>query len=160
GTAVGKPLVHRGPVLAVALDRDGKHALTGSADGTAGLWRAADGEPIREPLVHPDAVTAVAFVGPRDETVLTVCKDGAVRLWAAAAAGARAPPLAHGGEVRCWALAPGGRSLLTGADRTARHWHVPAELRGEAGHVRLWVEVLTRLHLDGEVPRDLDDEAW
>jgi WD40 repeat protein len=156
----GKPLVHAGGILAVALRRDGKLALTGSADGTARLWDAVTGRLSQEPLNHPAAVTAVAF-GPEDGTLLTVCKDGSVRLWDAVTARQLGPPLAHGGEVRCWAFAPDGRSLLTGsADRTARQWHVAAPLHGSVEHVVLWVQVLTRLQLDDQVPRELDDETW
>jgi WD40 repeat protein len=152
--------VHHGPILAVALRRDGKLALTGSADGTARMWDTITGEPYQEPLNHPDAVTAVAF-GPGDGTLLTVCKDGAVRLWDAVTARPLGPPLAHNGEVRCWAFAPDGRSLLTGgSDRTARQWHIAAPLGGPVERAVLWAQVLTRMQLDDQVSRELDDETW
>jgi WD40 repeat protein len=150
----------RRQALAVALSRNGQLALTGSADGTAQLWETAGGRPFKDPLNHPGAVTAVAF-GPGDGTVLTVCKDGTIRLWDVPTTRQLGPPLAHGGAVRCCAFAPDGGSLLTGgADGTARRWHVAAPLPGRVEHVKLWVEVLTRLHLDDAVPRELDDETW
>jgi hypothetical protein len=93
--------------------------------------------------------------------LLTACRDGTVRLWDAATARQLGPPVAHAGEVRCWAVAPDGRALLTGgADGTVRRWRVEAPLPGRVEQVVLWAEVLTRLRLDDQVPRELDDEAW
>jgi WD40 repeat protein len=37
-THLGTPLLHDGPVFAVAFSPDGKTVLTGSADNTARLW--------------------------------------------------------------------------------------------------------------------------
>jgi WD40 repeat protein len=105
-------------------------------------------------------VTGVAF-NPDGTTLLTVCKDASVRLWDVATARQLGLPMPHSGTVRCWAFGPDGRSALTGADRVARVWHLSQPLTGEAEHVVMWAQVVSRRVLDAHgVVRELDEQSW
>ena len=108
--------------MAVAFSPDGKTVLTGSDDGTARLWSAADGTPIGQPLKHQGAVVAVAF-SPDGKTILTGGADGTARLWSAADGTPIGRPLKHQGAVKAVAFSPDGKAVLTGGDDgTARLW--------------------------------------
>jgi WD40 repeat protein/tetratricopeptide (TPR) repeat protein/serine/threonine protein kinase len=140
GTAIGPPLVHQGPVRAVAFSPDGKTFLTGSDDQTARLWYVVPGnrpktQPAGSPLRHPAAVLAVAF-SPDGCTVLTGCQDGAARLWRVGKV--RSPsssnprpvgkPLGHPGPVTAVAFTSDGRTLLTATSSPEK----------KTGEVRAW----------------------
>src|SRR5207237_1149031 len=80
GKPLGPPLVHQGPVVAVAFCPDGKTVLTGSRDATARLWDALTGKPLGTPFAHQNWVVSVA-VRPDGKTVLTGSEDKTARLW-------------------------------------------------------------------------------
>jgi WD40 repeat protein len=67
---------HRAAVRAVAFQ--GADPLTASADGTTRRWDAGTGLPIGPPLMHADAVTALAARGP---LAATGGRDRVVRVW-------------------------------------------------------------------------------
>ena len=67
---------HRAAVRAAAFH--GVDLLTASADGTARRWDAATGLPLGPPLVHADAIAALATRGP---LVATGGRDRTVRVW-------------------------------------------------------------------------------
>ncbi len=52
---------HTRGIISVAFAPDGKHVLTGSADGTAILWEAATGKQVHHLKVGPHGVGSVAF---------------------------------------------------------------------------------------------------
>ena len=52
GKPIAAPMLHRGPVRAVAFSADGRACLTGSDGGEARLWDAATGKPIAAPMIH------------------------------------------------------------------------------------------------------------
>ena len=101
-THLGTPVLHDGPVRAVAFSPDGKTLLTGSLDKTARLWNAASGEPRGKIMKHFGMVKVVAF-SPDGKMALTVSHGGPnndlVRLF-------MRPPASHFG--RC-ILRPGLR---------------------------------------------------
>jgi WD40 repeat protein len=131
---------HQGQVNAVAFSPDGKTLLTGSRDGTARLWLAANGQPIGQGLRHQGWVGAVAF-SPDGRAVVTGSKDGTARLWRAATGRQIGPALRHWGEVLAVAFGPDGRAVLTGsADGTARLWRAETgQPIGPALRHRGWV---------------------
>jgi hypothetical protein len=76
---------HIGPVLAIAVTRDGEIALTAGADHTARLWRVSTGTEIFALPPHPTAILDAAMT-PDGQFALTVTRgkantNGAVRLW-------------------------------------------------------------------------------
>src|SRR5205085_1311157 len=95
GKPIGPVLAHRGPVMAVAFNADGRLALTGgivlgnsaSPDwhGEARLWRTAPddprvGEQLGPILEHPAPVWSLAF-SPSGQCALTGAEDARLRLW-------------------------------------------------------------------------------
>ena len=62
GAALGPAMSQQGQVMAVAFSPDGKFVLTAGNDGTARLWKTADGTPAQAPWKYDGvAVAAVAF---------------------------------------------------------------------------------------------------
>ena len=68
-----------GPIYAARLLPDGRHVVTGSADGTVGLWDPPTGAPQRVVARHDDRVFAVRVTAD-GHTVVSGGRDGAVRL--------------------------------------------------------------------------------
>jgi WD40 repeat protein len=72
---------HDGPVTAVAMTRDGKWVVTGSADKTARVWSMPDGKEVAVLKGHTGAVTAVAFRGYYGDRIATGSADKTVKVW-------------------------------------------------------------------------------
>jgi len=109
-------------VHATAFSPDGKHGLTGGAQGTVRLWDLAGGKEIRKFTGHKSDVIAVAM-SPDAKQVLTSSFDRTARLWDAAT-GAQVHTLAgHRSTVRSVAFVPGKeRAITAGEDGTLRLW--------------------------------------
>jgi hypothetical protein len=116
-----RTLPHPGDVCTVAFSPDGGTVLTGGEDGTARLWRVADGEPRGEPLRHHDWVLGAAF-SPDGRTILTGCLDKTAQRWDADTGGSRGDPFLHQAWVRAVAFSPDGQVLLTGGGNTVQLW--------------------------------------
>ncbi len=67
-------------VRALSFSHSEDLVVTGSRDGTVGLWNTVDGQARQRFRGHRGAVYAVAF-SPDDVFVLTGGRDGTVRLW-------------------------------------------------------------------------------
>jgi len=70
---------HEEPLTTLSLSRNGDLALTTSLDGTARLWRLASGESLE--LGQPQPELASACFSPNDKMIVTVTRDGVVRVW-------------------------------------------------------------------------------
>jgi WD40 repeat protein len=128
-TTTGQPitgaLTHDGPVYCVGFGPDGRHAITGSTDGTARVWDLT-GQPVGRPLRHKGQILAVAL-SPDGRAALTGGKDNTARIWDVETGEPLGPPLAHPLEVWGAAFSPDGRLAATCChDGQARLWWVAA----------------------------------
>jgi WD40 repeat protein len=117
---------------------------TASYDHMVRLWDPAAGQPVGDPLLHNDQVTAVAFGRlPDGRTMLatgTGVWDKTVRLWDPATGQLAGPPLTgHTSEVTAVAFGqlPDGRTLLATAssDKAVRLWEIGSNLHARQRHV-------------------------
>jgi WD40 repeat protein len=129
--------------------------VTGDDDGTARVWRLADGTPVGEPITgHGSGVTAVAVAALADGTPVIVSSgggDGTVRVWRLADGTPVGEPITgHRSGVTAvavGALADGTPVIVTGGyDGTVRVWrladgtplvpplHLPEGVRSVALH--------------------------
>ncbi|KFA90687.1 hypothetical protein, partial [Archangium violaceum] len=131
---------HEGRVELAAFGADGERVLTGSADGTARVWRA-DGA--GEPVVlsgHEGGVWS-AELSADGARVLTTSQEGRVRVWRADGAGE--PVVLAAYEERVWPteFSPDGQRVLSvSEDGTVRVGLAdgtgePVMLRGHGGRV-------------------------
>src|SRR5262249_6390054 len=141
--------------------RDGHMLLTGSEDRTARLWRAATGEAVGAPLVHPGSVLAVAF-GAEDRLVLTGGQDKRARAWDRGSGRPAGLAFRHPRPVRAVAFRPDGKVVLTGCeDSRARFWPVPEPVTGAVGQLALRASVLVGMERDAKgAVRALDATEW
>lgn len=71
---------HTAPVLSADWHPKTDYIVSGSGDGTARIWHAADGRLVAS-LAHPGEVTAVAW-SPDGSLLLTGCaEDSSIRVW-------------------------------------------------------------------------------
>ncbi len=110
-----------GPVYAVRFMPDGRHVVSGSADGILRLWDVTDGKLQRSYPVHHEPVFAIrasvdgrsVVSGSRDGVVaLTTLADGQSRVVMAAAAGVSAVELSPSGALLAVALRDGTTRVL------------------------------------------------
>jgi WD40 repeat protein len=128
-------LPHGDIVFSAAFSPDGKHVVTGSADGMARIWRT-DG--IGEPILlkgHQNRVFNVAF-SPDGKQIVTASWDGTARVWNADGSGEPVILRGHQEMVVAAAFSRDGKHIVTSSmDRTARIWSTdgagqPVVLRG------------------------------
>src|SRR4029079_9358640 len=109
-------------VTAGAFSRNSSRVLTASADGTARIWRTADGAPLAT-FTHGAPVNA-ADLSRDGHYVVTAGRDGSAFLWDAAS-GKRLRRFAQGSEGTDARFSPDSKLVVTGgADGTAATWRV------------------------------------
>jgi WD40 repeat protein/serine/threonine protein kinase/tetratricopeptide (TPR) repeat protein len=87
-------LDHRGSVTAASYSRDGKLALTASADGSARVWEL-DGGTTRALFTRHAAPIRFAGFSDDGEAALSASEDGVIWTWATASGSPRASFLGH-----------------------------------------------------------------
>jgi WD40 repeat protein len=113
--------------------------LTSSLDGTARLWRAADGKPLRT-FAHGAPVQAAAL-SPNARLVATGAADGSVKLWDARTGALLRTLDGNAGGVTKLAFDPASELLASGgADSAVKLWRVADgrllhTLQGQTGTV-------------------------
>ena len=110
------------PVASATLSPDGAAALATHADGSATLWRTADGGQIATLKGHSKPIMSSAFSADSSR-VVTGSRDGTARIWDASDGRPVATLDGHGGMVSSVAMHPGGRRVATGCfDNIVRVW--------------------------------------
>jgi WD40 repeat protein/tRNA A-37 threonylcarbamoyl transferase component Bud32 len=131
---------HMGPVDAVALSPDGRHALSGSGppggDRALRLWDLETGQMVCQFGTATTEILAVAFA-PDGRVALSAGSDKVLHLWDVETGQEVRKLEGHRGAVYAVAFSPDGRLALSGsADRTVRLWDVETgkEVRTLEGH--------------------------
>ena len=106
---------HRGAVYSAAYSSDGRLLVTASADGTARIWSADNGRPVRTIRPRAGIVTSADF--SRDgRRLVTTTGHGAVDIWDPATGRRLASPRAPPGKIRAATFSRDGALLVTGGD--------------------------------------------
>jgi WD40 repeat protein len=134
---------HAGPVSAIVLCKDGKHAVTASADGTLREWDLDDGECLRtlgstarKALREPLNAVALSADGRR---AVAASGDGTFRVWDLEGGASPQPLEGHDGQVSDLALDPdSNRAVSASHDGTLKVWNpeTGACLRTIEGHTK------------------------
>jgi WD40 repeat protein len=103
---------------------DGRLVVTASSDGTAVIWRVADGRRLFVLSGHSGNIVKAAF-SPNGRLVATASTDGTARIWNART-GQSGPVLAgHSDALTAIAFSPDSTRLATTSlDRDGRVWNV------------------------------------
>ena len=113
---------HSGRVGAIAFSPDGALFATGSTDGTARVWKVADGELVTILPGHENYVNGVEF-RPDGKLVATASRDRRVRIFDALSPTLRATLAGHTEPVTDLAWSRDGTKLVTAStDGTVRTW--------------------------------------
>ncbi|MGE3166603.1 MAG: WD40 repeat domain-containing serine/threonine protein kinase [Planctomycetota bacterium] len=128
---------HTGLPHSVRFDPSGSTLVSGSDDGTARVWRVADGACLAVLRGHEGAVLSAVF-SPDGQRVLTASRDQTARIWSLD--GTLVLTLnGHSGVV--WSAefsADGTRVATSSFDRTARLWWASPETLLDAVRGRLF----------------------
>lgn len=133
----GKPIKtftgHSAAINALALSKDGKFLVSGSADKTVKLWEVATGRVRKTFVGHTGSVSGVA-IAPDTRWIVSGSEDRTIRFWDVAA-GKERQNLGHGDRVKRIALAPDGSWISsTCYDHTVRLWPIED---GKAGTLQI-----------------------
>ncbi|TDD79865.1 protein kinase [Actinomadura rubrisoli] len=112
-----------GWLSAAAVTPDGRHALSGSADGVLRWWDLTTGECVRALTGHTEQVRSVA-VTPDGRHALSGAEDGTIRWWDLRKGRCLHTLTGHKDAVLSVALTPDGRYAMSGGggDGTVRLW--------------------------------------
>jgi RNA polymerase sigma factor (sigma-70 family) len=127
-TATGKPLVrHLGPQQGIAqlvFSPDSQRVATASWETAVHLWEAATGKLLHHwPLLGP-----LAFTPDGQSLICGGWADGKVRFLDLATGKETRQFSAHGDGIRCLALAPDGKTLVSaGGDNLVRLWDLATD---------------------------------
>lgn len=80
GEAIGAPLAHDGPVLALAFHPNGTRLATGGRDGIIRIWNLETHEELLRLEGHTAYVHALVWID-EGRTLLSASGDGTVRRW-------------------------------------------------------------------------------
>jgi len=104
---------HGGPVRALAISPDGKHAVSGSFDTSAIRWSLERNVAEQVMRFHDDAVNAVVWL--KDGRIVTAGADAHIAIWTP---GRQQPDRilnGHTGPIVGLAVSPDGKTLASAA---------------------------------------------
>ena len=140
GQLTGRLLNHPGPVV--------QRLLADAHAWARGPWLCprrqsltAPGGPLRQTLLHPDEVTALA-VASQGDRLITGSADGGARIWNLTTGACEHQLAGHGDRIFTAVISADGARAVTGAaDRMGRVWNLISgrcehELIGHSGYVR------------------------
>jgi WD40 repeat protein len=147
---------HKGGVLGVAWNGDGRFLVSGGIDRTAVVWDAGSGVALRTLTGHTDPVTAVAWV---DGRLATASLDRTARLWDAETGRELAVYAGHTAPVVAASLSGDGTRLATASwDGTVRIWDREGRPRRQfLGHTA-WPRAVS-ISRDGRLLASCGDDA-
>jgi hypothetical protein len=120
---------HTDAVMAVAVVRDGRYAVSGSRDGTLKVWDLEQGEAIQTLEGHSGAVMAVALT-PDGQRAVSGSGDKTLMVWDLERGETLHTLTGHTKAVRAVAVTPDGRHAVSGStDASLRLWDLE---RGES----------------------------
>src|SRR5262249_32797281 len=115
---------HTGGVMAVALSRDGKHALSGGFDMTVRLWEVSSGKTLR--VCNTGTWIKGLGFAPDGRRFLSAGHDGVLRLWDSSTGKEVHRGEGHRGVIWGAVFLPSGRGALTVSnDQTMCLWRLP-----------------------------------
>jgi cytochrome c len=138
GAAQAQLRGHGGPVRAVAVSADGKHALSGSFDTSAISWLIERDVAEQVMRFHDGAVNAVGYLP--DGRMVTAGVDAHIAIWTPGKQEPDAVLDGHSGPIASIAVSPDGTMLASASwDRTVRLWPLkggsPRVLEGNVQNV-------------------------
>lgn len=114
---------HGGPVKALAISSDGRHALSGSFDSSAIYWSLDRNVAEQVLRFHDSAVNAVAIM--QDGRLVTSGEDGKIAIWQPGLSEPVRQFTGHSGPIAAIAVSPDGKRIASASwDRTVRVWPV------------------------------------
>jgi WD40 repeat protein len=117
-------LHHEDEVQDANFSDDGALVVTASADGTAGLWDARSGNPIRTLTGHQNWVHTARF-SPDGKLIATSSWDGTAKLWDTSTGKALCTLDPHAGKVFLASFSPDGTRVVTASEQnSAQVWNV------------------------------------
>jgi WD40 repeat protein len=117
-------LHHEDEVQDANFSDNGALIVTASADGTAGLWNAQSGNPIRTLRGHRNWVHTARF-SPDGKLVVTASWDGTAKIWETSTGNAICTLDPHAGKVFQANFSPDGTRVVTASEgNSAQLWNV------------------------------------
>lgn len=125
GTAPAQMAGHGGPVRALAISADGRHALSGSFDTSAIRWSLGTDSAEQVLRFHSGAVNAVLFLP--DGRMATAGADAQIAIWTASRQQPDRVFEGHRGPIAALAVSPDDAMLASASwDGTVRLWPLGA----------------------------------
>ena len=144
---------------------DGGSIVTGGDDNFARVWEVPSGRPLGNPMIHPGAVSSVAY-GHDGALIVTGSAAHAAWLWDFETGRPIGPPLPTDGPIAALGIGPRSRTVVVG-DRSGnvQSWPIPEPMIDDPDRITLWLQVFTGYRSSGgsanvSIPGLIDGPRW